>query len=361
MRIEYQDGKIHNVECYRFCKSRLDNGEKIYFIEYKDFTDKTNGEYEDCYAIVENNNGIWQKVGKEIRYDILSSKVIEEFNPKILGDYLGFANKNRQQVFIPKTQTQPQKEKVDFEDSKHGMDEIFVPVVINDSGMVVDPAFDIPTLSYYRITGGMTRRGLSYNSITRKEINRNSGTYATFDFVVFPNDFGKLFDEQNERIMSSGGPIPFVKLEDIICENKIYKFVPVKFPILANEGFNTQLDVKLPDKDDVLTPKEILEYFGDYRLNEGYINDGFLIQKIPMKKIANKKITNKEQNVINIRQSRETTNTLSEKNELKDARDKLVESKKEIERLRQENEQLKQLLSAYQNKKQLNFNQSNSI
>ena len=90
MKIEYPDKSIHTVDCYRFCKAKLNNGEEVYFIEYKDFTGKLNGEFVDSYGIIELVNGKWYKTERKIDYYTLSTNVVEEIAPEILGNYLGF-------------------------------------------------------------------------------------------------------------------------------------------------------------------------------------------------------------------------------------------------------------------------------
>lgn len=409
MRVEYKDGRIHNVECYRFCKAILDNGEKIYFIEYKDFTDKQNGEFEDCYAIVANNNGTWQKIERKIEYDVLASKVVEEFDPQALGAYLGFAHNYNTHAYIPQTQTQPQREKIDLEDTQpklneryisennipqtqtqpqrqridpedinNNMEEIFIPVKIDDNGIVVDTAFDVYASlpgHHNRIAGEYFARGLSYNSTTRKEIYRIFGTFATFDYVKIPYGFIELFDKQNERIRDSNGQILFVNLEDIIYNNKIYRFVPTKFQLDAVYG--SHLDIKLHDRDLHLNPKEILEFFGDYRLNEGYQNNDNYIQKVPYRKHDElvRKTNDVEHNVSNVNQSEELSKSSNSNDELlKLAREELVESKevqrflreendrlkKENDRLKKEKEELQGLIEAFKNRLELEMSRSNT-
>ena len=90
MKIEYPDKSIHTVDCYRFCKAKLNNGEEVYFIEYKDFTGKLNGEFVDSYGIIELVNGKWYKTERKIDYYTLSTNVVEEIAPEILGNYLRF-------------------------------------------------------------------------------------------------------------------------------------------------------------------------------------------------------------------------------------------------------------------------------
>ena len=340
-----------------------------------------------------NNNGKWQKTEREIEYSILASKVVEEFEPKILGDYLSFANgyntrmsppqpqtqamRNEippydedrklkpeigtKEEYKPITQTQTQMDKIDPEDIHADMEEVFIPIEIDDNGLVVDSAFEVPTISVNKIASGMFKRGLSYSSTSKKNIERNVGTFATFDFVSLPYELGKLIEERNERIRSSNGHISSQDLEDIVHENKIYRFVPTKTSLLVFDGFDSQLDIKLHDGDEHLTPREILEHFGDYRLSEGYINDGYAlrIRKVPEKKLDDqvRKMSSREQNIPS---EKAPGDLLDNGNELlSDAREKLIESKEEIERLEKENEQLKKLLAMYQNNSQLSDEESN--
>lgn len=130
MKIEYPDKSIHTVDCYRFCKSKikLNNGEEVYFIEYKDFTGKLNGEFVDSYGIIELVNGKWYKTERKIDYYTLSTNVVEEIAPEILGNYLRFKdnkielNQNEGYTISQKdseekelklqTQTEPKREEI---------------------------------------------------------------------------------------------------------------------------------------------------------------------------------------------------------------------------------------------------------
>lgn len=128
MKIEYPDKSIHTVDCYRFCKAKLNNGEEVYFIEYKDFTGKLNGEFVDSYGIIELVNGKWYKTERKIDYYTLSTNVAEEIAPEILGNYLRFKdnkielNQNEGYTISQKdseekelklqTQTEPKREEI---------------------------------------------------------------------------------------------------------------------------------------------------------------------------------------------------------------------------------------------------------
>ena len=128
MKIEYPDKSIHTVDCYRFCKAKLNNGEEVYFIEYKDFTGKLNGEFVDSYGIIELVNGKWYKTERKIDYYTLSTNVVEEIAPEILGNYLRFKdnkielNQNEGYTISQKdseekelklqTQTEPKREEI---------------------------------------------------------------------------------------------------------------------------------------------------------------------------------------------------------------------------------------------------------
>lgn len=94
MEIEYPDKSIHKVDCYRFCKARLNDGEEVYFIEYKDFFGKSNGEFVDSYAIINHSNGKWYKTERKIDYYTLFSHVVEEIDPGILGNRMNFRNES---------------------------------------------------------------------------------------------------------------------------------------------------------------------------------------------------------------------------------------------------------------------------
>lgn len=128
MKIENPDKSIHTVDCYRFCKAKLNNGEEVYFIEYKDFTGKLNGEFVDSYGIIELVNGKWYKTERKIDYYTLSTNVVEEIAPEILGNYLRFKdnkielNQNEGYTISQKdseekelklqTQTEPKREEI---------------------------------------------------------------------------------------------------------------------------------------------------------------------------------------------------------------------------------------------------------
>ena len=123
MKMEYPDGTIHSVDCYKFAKAVLEDGEEVYFIEYKDYDNKRDGKYTDSYCVVVNSNGKWQKSERKIDYSKLSSKVIENYDPKVLGNNLEFFRLDNsytfnqlgisieQQKLQPKTQTQSKKVK----------------------------------------------------------------------------------------------------------------------------------------------------------------------------------------------------------------------------------------------------------
>lgn len=391
MRIEYSDRKIHNVECYRFCKARLDNGEEIYFVEYKDFTDKENGEFVDSYGIIENNNGIWQKTERKIGYDVLASRVVEEFDPKTLGNYLSFANSYHTNTYAsdtpqtqtqtqrqtipphsrnndlvpefeiekkwePQTQTQTQRQEIDRNERQPDMQEVFIPLWTDESRTLVDPTFFI-----------YTKKGLSYNSTTEKKVNRSFGTFATFDFVNLPDEFKSLFRKLNEKIIENNGRITLDDFNDITYGNTIYRFVPTMFRISANNGFESKLDVKLYDEqgyklydeDGALSPRDVLEHFGDYRLYEGYLTQNFPVNdqdnwlSIEIGGIA-KRTADKELAAVK---------NMAEKpleDALEDAYNKISKYQEEIKKLSQENEQLKHLLATYQNNEQFDYNHSNT-
>jgi len=123
MKIEYSDGTIHNVDCYKFAKAILENGEEVFFIEYKDYDNKRDGEYTDSYCIVVNVNGKWKKSDRKIDYSHLSQKTIHQYDPKLLGNYLDFYHLSNsftpnqlnsstiKKRIQPQTQTQSEREK----------------------------------------------------------------------------------------------------------------------------------------------------------------------------------------------------------------------------------------------------------
>ena len=49
-----------------------------------------NGEFVDSYGIIELVNGKWYKTERKIDYYTLSTNVVEEIAPEILGNYLRF-------------------------------------------------------------------------------------------------------------------------------------------------------------------------------------------------------------------------------------------------------------------------------
>ena len=83
IQLEYPDFSIHDVICYRFAKAQFPNGEQAYFIEYKKALDDT-GKETDCYAILENINGIFCKSSAKIDYNLLNQNVIREMNLETL-------------------------------------------------------------------------------------------------------------------------------------------------------------------------------------------------------------------------------------------------------------------------------------
>lgn len=95
MKIEYSDGTYHNVDCYRFCRAVLENGDEVFFIEYKDYSNNRDGDYTDSYAIIVYNDGIWHKVDKKIDYSVLASHIVQEYNPDVLGKKLNFYRENK--------------------------------------------------------------------------------------------------------------------------------------------------------------------------------------------------------------------------------------------------------------------------
>lgn len=79
MQLEYPDFSVHGVDCYRFAKAQFPNGEQVYFIEYKDVLDDS-GKETDCYAILENINGVFCKSDVRIDYNLLNQNVIREMD-----------------------------------------------------------------------------------------------------------------------------------------------------------------------------------------------------------------------------------------------------------------------------------------
>lgn len=124
MDIYYPDGTKHHVDCYKFAKAVLDDGEEVYFIEYKDYDNKKYGEYADSYGIVVKKDGRWQKSERKLDYRMLSSREIEKYDPKVLGEDLQMLKEintqsyeqpegilNEHKIGAPQTQTQPQRDK----------------------------------------------------------------------------------------------------------------------------------------------------------------------------------------------------------------------------------------------------------
>lgn len=124
MSIEYPDGTIHRVDCYKFAKATLENGEQVYYIEYKDFDNKRDGEYTDSYGVIVNKNGRWLKTDRKIDYRILVSREIAKYDPKVLGKDLQIDRVSNTQSYEqlegimsehkitqPQTQTQTQRDK----------------------------------------------------------------------------------------------------------------------------------------------------------------------------------------------------------------------------------------------------------
>lgn len=124
MSIEYPDGTKHRVDCYKFAKAILEDGEQVYYIEYKDYDNKRDGEYTDSYSVIVNRNGRWQKSDRKIDYSKLSSREIGKYDPKALGGDLQIERLSNTQSYeqpegilsehiitIPQTQIQTQRDK----------------------------------------------------------------------------------------------------------------------------------------------------------------------------------------------------------------------------------------------------------
>lgn len=79
MQLEYPDFSVHGVDCYRFAKAQIPSGEQVYFIEYKDVLGD-GGKETDCYAILENINGVFCKSDVRIDYNLLNQNVIREMD-----------------------------------------------------------------------------------------------------------------------------------------------------------------------------------------------------------------------------------------------------------------------------------------
>ncbi len=92
LQIEYPDGKIHSVNCYKFCKALLDKGEYVYFIEYKD---KVGDKEIDSYAVLENHFGRFYKSDKKIAYNELASNVIRDIALDTLSSEIFMKNSER--------------------------------------------------------------------------------------------------------------------------------------------------------------------------------------------------------------------------------------------------------------------------
>ena len=116
IKIEYPDRTIHNVDCYKFCMSILENGEKVFFIEYKDYGSNTSGEFVDSYGILTNNNGIWYKSDRRIDYYDLHLHVVKEYDPSIIGKNISFMpysmGSSNHESYSTQTQLQPKKQEV---------------------------------------------------------------------------------------------------------------------------------------------------------------------------------------------------------------------------------------------------------
>ena len=135
MEIEYPDKSIHKVDCYRFCKAKLSDGEEVYFIEYKDFFGKSNGEFVDSYGIINYSNGKWYKTERKIDYYTLFSHVVEEIDPGILGNRLNFRNESyvhSQSNGYIRTQSDYEEEKMELQTQAEPKREEIPPRYPND-------------------------------------------------------------------------------------------------------------------------------------------------------------------------------------------------------------------------------------
>lgn len=141
MEIEYPDKSIHKVDCYRFCRAKLSDGEEVYFIEYKDFFGKSNGEFVDSYGIINYSNGKWYKTERKIDYYTLFSHVVEEIDPGILGTRLNFRNESyvhSQSDGYIRTQSDLEEEKMELQTQTEPKREEIPPKYPNDGNVRIE-------------------------------------------------------------------------------------------------------------------------------------------------------------------------------------------------------------------------------
>ena len=120
MKIQYPDGKIHDVDCYEFAKAILDSGEIVYYIEYKDFTNRALNQFVDSYAVVKKVGDSWVKTTDHIEYATLVAHKVAELPISTLGDNLAYySNFNYsyssaipKKEIIPQTQTEPKRTEI---------------------------------------------------------------------------------------------------------------------------------------------------------------------------------------------------------------------------------------------------------
>lgn len=253
MKIEYSDGKVHNVECYKFCKAVLENGEEIYFIEYYDHDNKINGKSVDSYGIVENINGIWYKSSREIPYNRLSSKVVKELNINDLGDKLEFISVKKDLMSQTEIKTQKQK------NPSKNREEVFV----NDVNEYND---FIPPTQRQKTPPKNVVKNIIYVPIRTNE-DKNKIDWALIESAAMTDSlYGFVYDKINYDVLvdgnvSLGKQFDFISFKVMTMPSSIYR----KIRSSAKDQFNNDNYDKLM-RSEIETDSSIIKFFPAVRM-----------------------------------------------------------------------------------------------
>ena len=281
MRIEYPDGKIHNVDCYAFKEARVDN-QFINYIEYKDYDNNRDGEYTDSYAIVVFNNGHWQKSTMRIDYQTLAKNTVRVLDLKLLGDYIGLYKDNTYtEDYQLRTLTQPYRYK-DDNDYTPNKRVIYIPVKTDSNKEIVD-THQMLILNYSSLLCGF-----SFTCIKREKIDSFSekskdNFYSSYSpdekyshdkditFASFESITTFAIPDRILRLVTSENSFEKLRETNIEEDGVIYKFVPAS-EFIINTMNQITLDISISEDEMNFPPEEILERFYDYRIKRGRIN-----------------------------------------------------------------------------------------
>lgn len=241
LQIEYPDGKIHNVMCYRFCKSKLKDGKYVYFIEY---IDKIGDKDIDSYAVLENIYGRFYKSDIKIDYSELNKNVIRDITLDILPDNL-FMKSLEQGINMIKEDKISQEEKSnakknifmqtqncggnsgkknDIQNSNKKEQIVFIVLPVNDGSQSIN--FDL--IESISLINERRINSFIYESDERIKVNFGhsySDDCKILNPFLFDNDdVNRIISYLREKSMQQD--FNANELEDIMVGNCRCKFIP---------------------------------------------------------------------------------------------------------------------------------------